>query len=303
MKRLLYILLAINIGCNSAEQPTHEGQSSKSYENPEFAKYWDEGKAELNNYELKQCRYGEVHNGQAVLIFVTEDMSKSKHVKLDQPDSAGSDAVHVIKMNFTKKFVTGIYPYSMMMSVFTPLSGYPSPIKVTTSSQEWCGHTFTQLNKGYTGYKVQLNSYFESEGDDMFHIDIDIMPEDGIWNIIRTAPNKLPTGKTNLIPSTLYQRLSHTDIKPVKAICTLDSTDSINTYTIQYESLKRTLSISFESNFPYRIRSWEETYTGIDGKDCTTKGKLKKQIMLDYWRHNSISDSSYRSLLMLHDGQ
>ena len=87
----------------------------------EFGDYWYQGKAELTSYDLEQARYGEIHPGHAVLIFVTEDFSRSKHVKLDRPQSAGDDAVKVLKLNFMKKFNTGIYPYSMMSSMFTPI--------------------------------------------------------------------------------------------------------------------------------------------------------------------------------------
>jgi len=44
----------------------------------EFGAYWYQGKAELTSYTLEQARYGEVHPGEAVLVFVTEDFSKSK---------------------------------------------------------------------------------------------------------------------------------------------------------------------------------------------------------------------------------
>lgn len=85
-----------------------------------FGQYWYKGKAELNAYELEQYRYGEKRDGEAVLIFVTEDFSREKQVKLDNPQRQKQDAQKVLKLNLTKKFVTGIYPYSMMLSVFTP---------------------------------------------------------------------------------------------------------------------------------------------------------------------------------------
>ena len=51
-----------------------------SSEESNFNKYWYAGEAELNSYTLSQARYGENHEGEAVLIFVTEDFSKSKYV-------------------------------------------------------------------------------------------------------------------------------------------------------------------------------------------------------------------------------
>ena len=74
-----------------------------------FGDYWYQGEAELNRYDLKQFRYGEMRGGDAVLIFVTEDFLTDKQVKYEygpKPESAAT----VLKMNATRKFITGIYP-------------------------------------------------------------------------------------------------------------------------------------------------------------------------------------------------
>jgi len=39
----------------------------------EFKDYWYAGKAEISSYKLEQARYGELRDGTAALIFVTED--------------------------------------------------------------------------------------------------------------------------------------------------------------------------------------------------------------------------------------
>lgn len=304
------LLLLILWGCSekSSKSKKEEGYVSP-YDNSSFSAYWDQGKAELNNYDLKQFRYGEVRNGHAVLIFVTEDFSKSKQVKLDNPQDDKDDALHILKMNFTKKFVTGIYPYSMMLSVFTPLNGYPKPVKITTSSQEWCGHTFTQFNLKDSKYQGNLYSYFEKEGDKQISIEENAFPEDGIWNLIRTNPDALPQGKIKIIPGTLYQRLSHTSIQPIEVNATLTEAtnkyDNIDDSTLQRYTLKhidgsRQLTIDFSKNFPYYILGWEEVYSsGNPGKRDTTSATLRERIMTDYWRHNGLADSVYRDSLQV----
>ncbi len=112
----------------------------------EFKDYWYSGKAEITSYKLEQARYGEIHRGYDVLVFVTEDFSKQNHVKIDDPERARGDAVKVLKLNKIKKFGTGIYDYSMMDSVFTPVrkDDYPNTLKISSSTQEWCGHTYKQ---------------------------------------------------------------------------------------------------------------------------------------------------------------
>ena len=78
-----------------------------------FGRYWYQGKAELTRYELRQARYGEIHSGEAVLIFVTEPFLPDRQVKLERADP--SKGVTVLKLNAVRKFFTGIYPYSLMV--------------------------------------------------------------------------------------------------------------------------------------------------------------------------------------------
>ncbi len=109
-----------------------------------FDQYWNQGKAEISSYQLEQARYGEIHKGTAVLIFVSEPFSTSEFVKADYP---GMDNVQVLKLNATKQFTTGIYPYSMMTSSFFPLDGSTNSLKISCSSQEWCGHTYMEMTR------------------------------------------------------------------------------------------------------------------------------------------------------------
>src|SRR5690606_24963330 len=129
--------------------------------------------------------------GKAVLIFVTEDLSKKLQVKLDNP--SGQNKINVLKLNFTKKFVTGIYPYSLMLSVFTPTNRKkePASLKATMSSQEWCGQVYTQVNLRGNRYVVKSHSYFEQEADDQFSVRQALL-EDELWNFIRLDHEHLP---------------------------------------------------------------------------------------------------------------
>ena len=44
----------------------------------ELKTYWYNSEAEITSYNLKQARYGEIHEGKAALIFVTEPFSKKR---------------------------------------------------------------------------------------------------------------------------------------------------------------------------------------------------------------------------------
>jgi len=267
----------------------------------DFGDYWYKGEAELASYDLEQSRYGEIHSGDAVLVFVTEPFSASKQVKLDNPDNAGNDKVDVLKLNFTKKFNTGIYPYSIMTSSFTPIqiNQHPNSFKITTSVQEWCGHTFTQLNLEAQSYKVQSISYFESEGDKTFKLQKALL-EDELWSRIRISPESLPIGELSIIPSTMVSHLIHHPLKVEKAKVSLEKINKKEqTYALFYPELDRRLVIRFETDFPHKILGWEETYPSIGGKKLTTKATLKAILKTDYWNKNSKADSTYREKLGL----
>ena len=265
----------------------------------EFGDYWYQGEAELTSYDLEQVRYGEIREGSAVLIFVTEDFSRSRQVKIDNVRDS-NDKLSVMKLNFTRNFETGIYPYSTMTSIFTPISADKAPhtLKVTTSSQEWCGHTFTQLNRKRNAYDLELRSYFESEGDLDESLKTDWL-EDEIWTRIRLNPTSLPVGQFTMVPGTLHQRFSHRSYEVVEAQGRIEEVEGeagMERYVLEYSSGERTLSITYQRAFPFEIEYWEE-FEARSG--LTTKGMRKERIMLDYWAYNDLEHGEYREQLGL----
>ncbi|NJN28583.1 MAG: hypothetical protein HC819_22705 [Cyclobacteriaceae bacterium] len=288
-------LLFLAFACGVHERKSHTTPTLP----PTFGDYWYQGKAELASYDLQQVRYGELRDGQAVLIFVTEDFLLTRQVKPDHPGEA-ADAIKVLKLNATRKFNTGIYPYSTMTSVFTPvyLHENPSTIKLTTSVQEWCGHTFLQANLTKNAYKIQGHSYFEKEGEQEYTITNTWM-EDEIWNSIRINPKGLPIGKVEMLPSSLYSRLKHIRYQPYLAEATFTSTTpDTSVYQISYPEMQRVLKIKFDPDFPHGILAWEESYPE-GGEIMTSKATLKKSLLLDYWNKNSEADSIWRRKLEL----
>lgn len=271
-----------------------------------FGDYWYQGKAEITSYRLEQARYGELHEGEAVLVYVTEDISRSKQVKLDNPGAAGADAVKVLKLNAMKNFTTGIYPYSLMASVFAPIdhAADPRALKITLSMQEWCGQSFVQMNLRGDAYSVQQNSYFESEGDKATQVTAAIS-EDELWTTLRLDPAALPTGSVRLIPGVMIQRLKHLpwQIQTAEATLRDDPVDAnLKVYTVTYPTMNRTLSIRYRAAFPYEIESWEETYPdgfGKNAKTLTTRATLNKRVLVDYWTKNHVADATWRTQLGL----
>lgn len=288
------------VTCSGGELKTTAVNDNPQPSNPSFNDYWYSGNAEIASYSLEQSRYGELHSGNAVLIFVTEDFSKLKQVKLDYPSKNEEDKVSVLKLNFTKKFNTGIYPYSMMLSTFTPVesSRYPNALKTTMSSQEWCGHVFSQMNLGDDHYDLSSYSYFESEGDTEIEAPAIIL-EDEIWSRIRLDYKSLPTGDFEMLPGLFHTRLLHKSYQSTKVNGSLAERENDFVYTLTFGQSERTLVISFEKVFPYKITGWKETSKGLGGKELTTIATLKKTLHTDYWNKNKNKHRHLRDSLGL----
>jgi len=253
-------------------------------ENSDFNKYWYAGEAEVSSYRLEQARYGQIRNGDAVFVFVTEDFSKSKQVKLDYANRAGADKISILKLNTLRKFKTGIYDYSMMESIFTPVDykNNPHTLKTTTTSQDWCGHSFTQFNLEDSKYKITQFSYFESEGDKTVNVK-DVLLEDELWTRLRLNPSSIPTGTVELIPGTFFSRLVHKELKPKQARISMKKDEATATLKVEYLHLERSLEIQFENDFPFKITYFKEN----NGAGDITQAVLKKTLKAAYWGQNS----------------
>lgn len=267
-----------------------------------FRDYWYNGQAEISRYQLDQVQYGAVNPGEAVLIFVTEDFRTDTQVKLES--DAKDKATSVLKLNSIRRFVTGMYDYSLYSSVFTPIDTkqYERSPKVTMSAQDWCGQVYTQLNLNGGKYDVIKRSYFEKDATEDFKIAAAWL-EDEVWTRLRMNPAALPMGETQVIPAAYAARLAGQKLEPQKALGTLTdyagdafTGKALQQYSLNYPAAQRELRIVFEKAFPHAIAGWEETYPSR-GKTLTTRATKTEQIRSDYWSHNAPGDSTLRKEL------
>jgi hypothetical protein len=290
------ILVVATTSCTSGagDAPTLVAPDAET-----FAGYWYQGLAELTRYDLKQSRYGEIHDGDAVLIFVTEDFLPDRQVKYESGTPA-VDPRSVLKLNFARTFSTGIYSYSTMTSTFTPVDGDRRTLKVSTSVQEWCGHVYEQLNLRKDGYHEVLHSYFQDEADREARIG-PAMPEDEIWTRIRIDPTSLPTGEVAVIPGLQDARMTHRPSRVERATADLSAEQegSIAVYRLEYRDFPRALVIRFETAFPFTVLSWEERHGASGEERLVTRATRTHSIMTDYWNKNSAGDGDYRRKLGL----
>ena len=271
---------------------TNTPQENKKTTQPlskKFKNYWYGGTAEISSYKLNQARYGEKREGTAVLIYVTEDFLPEIQVKADNQNPSN---IPVLKLNATKNFNTGIYPYSIMQSTFYPVANNQHALKVSSSMQEWCGHVYAQINNK-SQFEIMSHSYFQGEADENFKLDKTVL-ENELWTQLRINPKSLHVGNLKIIPSLEFLRMKHKKIKAYNANATLTN----STYTLTYDGLDRTLIIDFNSKFPYDILGWKENFKSGAKIMETTASKLKT-IRSPYWQKNNNADEVLRDTLQL----
>ena len=287
----VFLLISV-VGCT-------EKSAEKLSELPErslteaFKHYWFSGQAEITSYKLEQSRYGENRDGEAVLIYVTEDLLPEEQVKAN---TSSATTVPVLKLNATKKFITGIYPYSIMQSSFYPLEGNSHALKTVVSIQEWCGQMYTQLNN-HNQFEVESHSYFDGEADQKFNL-IPVNLENEVWTQLRIDPDLLPTGDITMIPSLEYLSLAHQEIKGYSALAEFYQDQEFSVYKISYPELKRELKIYYNNFEPFQIEKWIEQVE-VNGQLQTSTATKLETIKIDYWNKNSNKDLPLREQLKL----
>jgi len=277
-----------------------------------FNDYWYSGKAEVTRYKLLQVRYGQHHEGDTVLIFVTEHMLPALQVKYEHGPKP-KNLTSILKLNKTSKFETGIYPYSTMTSIFSPigLSAKNRSLKLTQSTQEWCGQQFMQLNLRGDSFAVSSRSYFQDLADSDLKIRATFL-EDEIFTQIRLAPSQLPLGEIDIIPGAQYAQLFHKPMQPYRATATYipagnhhDAAIKTRCYQVTYKELPRIFTVTFAAHFPYGIIKWEEKQQTAQKDErgnfmwMSSTATRTHEVRTDYWRHHHQKDAPLRLQLGL----
>jgi len=271
----------------------------------EFEALWYDGQAELSGYVWSGSRYGERRTGEAVAIFVTENVDAKTHVKLDDPSKG--DGVTVLKLNLVRDFQTGLYDYDTTTSVFAEVGAF-RPLRVTFASQEWCGHVHEVLDVGKK-LALDVQSYFEDEsvkttlawkenallGDHLF-----------VWlRGLRGAP--LAPGETKELPylaDGFERRLRHAkaewqSVKVTRAAASASETVPAGTFAAVVYTLTtgdgRSGRVAFEEAYPHRLLAWSWQRGGevLDSALLTGTKRLK------YWELHAEGQGALRAELGL----
>ena len=205
----------------------------------DFYEYWGDGRAEVSSYKVVQSRYGEDRSGYGVMIFVTEDVNRNTLIKVES-ETPKQDRVYALKLNNVLKFTTGVYDYSVMTSVFSAIepSMQSEPfelIKLSLSSQEWCGHVFEEVRVTDDRLLGDLISYFEREGRQQWSFDQphEFASEDHLLIRIRELKGStMEAGKSRsitLLPGLWQLRSAHRPRQLVKGTLTKGEEEQFTT--------------------------------------------------------------------------
>lgn len=261
-----------------------------------FRSHWFDGRAEVSGWSLRYPRYGELREGTAVTVFVTEPFNVAKHVKSDT--DAGPDIVQAMKMILVQDFPTGVYDYHLQTSAFSllaPANGYDAGglSKVSFSAQEWCGHVFAQVTFGAEALQLTSLSYFEQEGDVRESLPRGewALSEDALllWARGMCGPRVEPgrSAKVKLLRSLEHARTRHVPVQWDDATLSVAAKpQSVTVPAGTFEALAytadvagRVWTIHVEAAFPHRVLQW----TCSDGREAKLLGIER----MPYWQMNA----------------
>lgn len=282
---------------------------SASLHAQDFWKWWGDGKGELSSYKVIVSRYGELREGSAVLIFVTEDIARTTRIKVESDAIPPADRVPVLKLNHVVKFKTGIYDYSLLTSTFSAVTAEFGrapfqPLKISFSAQEWCGHVFQIIIPQREHAELTLHSYFQSEGEQKRNLALpaNVAFEDNFLIWIRELQGEvLPAGQKRelqILPSSWALRAAHQKVELQSGSIKKEEGETLRftegnsaTWRWTWQIASRQEQYWVEKAYPHRILKWLSSTGG--------KGEIIKTLRVPYWSLHGNDDLHYRKELGL----
>lgn len=265
-----------------------------------FWDHWGDGRAELSGYRITIPRYGAPREGEMALIYVTEPHDRRSWIKDD--DARSPHRVEVLKLIRSFQFLTGIYPYSVFSSVFSPVDrwgGEPfHPVRIHLDVQEWCGSVSHRVWPAQDRLRSLRLSYFASEGETLREAALPegTLFEDALLIQLRELDGTFQEGgdwEGWLVRELWSLRTGHGPVEPVRARISRSSATRgpvpVTRFHVSAGEYQRTIDV--EEAAPRRILGWE-TSTGEVAELLTTE-------RLAYWSLNRLGDETVRERLGL----
>ena len=231
---------------------------------------WEDGLAEVAEYDLRQFRYGNLHPGTVTLVAVREAMDATRAVKAAPGATA---TVPVLKLHAIRSFQTGVYRYDQSSFQLVRQSD-GVPLRWLITSHEWCG----AAGKSWiNGGPLMVSSYFDGHGDVRQDLDLgmDAVPADSLWWWTRAwVAAGSPATALRVVPSQLEARC--VDTTPQAATIAAAASRGQVVVTLRRDRLVDRLTIAADP--PHALQSWEQA----DGSVLT----LRRVRRFDYWAHH-----------------
>jgi hypothetical protein len=282
------------------EQFSGLGDRPRSSASSGFWDWWGDGRAELSGYRVTVPRYREPREGTLALIYVTEPHDRRSWIKDD--DAERPHRVEVLKLIRAFHFLTGIYPYSVTSSVFSPVDRWVPepfhPVRINLDVQEWCGAVSHRVWPGEGRVRSLRLSYFASEGETLREIPVPegTVFEDALLIQLRELDGPFQEGgdwEGWLVPELWSLRTGHGPVEPVRASITRSSAlrdgTPITRFVLEAGPYQRIFEVEAEA--PRRVLAWE-TSTG-------ERAELLGTQRLAYWSLNRPGDEEVREALGL----
>lgn len=273
-----------------------------------FWEHWGDGRAELSGYRMTVQRYGAPREAELALIYVTEPHDRRTWIKDD--DVSEPHRVEVLKLNQNVAFLTGVYPYSIMTSVFAPVDRFRtepfSPVRVVHQVQEWCGAYSHRIWPGEDRFRSLRLSYFAHEGERVREVEVPpgTLYEDALLVQLRELDGPFAGGgdwEGMLVPELWRLRAGHRGVEPLPASITreegvretAEGSVPVTRFSLEAELPSGTYRRVFdvERDPPRRILGWT-TSTGEEAELLATE-------RLAYWDMNGPGDEAVREALGL----
>lgn len=271
---------------------------------PDFGRWWHDGRAEVSGYRLTVQRYGHPRVGRAAMVVVTEPFSASRHVKLDDPARTPRDVLPVIKLHLTRSFQTGIYDYSTATSLFVRERDL-APVKQAFTSTEWCGQVYEQADFRDGKVAFSVSSYFEGESTNgTLAVPAGGLVEDELFLRLRGLRGVyLEPGRSRTVPflaSPFRRRLAHRRFAwgratierlaaPVEVRVPAGAF-ACDLFVVRPDD-GREGRFAIERAHPHRVVRWEWKPTpGAPALGGTDAGELSGSTRLAYWNEHDPGD-------------
>jgi hypothetical protein len=240
---------------------------------PWFGAVWEDGLAEVAEYDLTQFRYGNLHPGTATLITVRETMDPQRGVK--SRDGAG---VPVLKCHWVRSFQTGVYRYDQSSFQLVRRSD-GIPLRWFITSHEWCG---AAAKSWLNGGDLEVRSYFDGHGDlrQPLALGADTVPADSLWWWARAvAASGATTAAIRVVPSQIEART--VDTTPVAAVATVSAAG--DRWRVEVRRADGSAdALELDRAAPHVVRRWRQS----DGSTMV----LRTVRRFDYWAHHDPAD-------------